>query len=346
MGLYRRNGGKVWLFSIMHNGRRVQHSTKTENKKLAERLYAEALLKVQDGTWFEVKDELIQAVPDHTFEELVDRYITDHAIPTKMASSVSRDRYSFKQMKRVFGGLNLKQITPSRIADYKSLRRREDAKPATLAKELQVLRNSLNIAMREWEWLETTPFTKVRIEIPKNQKERWLTLDEEALLLGECPDWLREIVTFAIYTGMRRNEILSLRWPQVDMDREMVTLLVTKNKEKRGIPLSEKIVALLKAKMETRKNSGYVFPSETGTMIEGHNVGRSFRKAREKAGLPDVRFHDLRHTAGSRMVQAGVDIYTVSLILGHKTLAMTKRYAHHNVESLRHGVNALVSGHV
>jgi integrase len=112
------------------------------------------------------------------------------------------------------------------------------------------------------------------------------------------------------------------------------------------VPINEKVLTLLREKVSSRKNSGYVFPSEAGTMIEGHNLSRAYRLAKERAGLNDVRFHDLRHTAGSRMVQAGVDLYSVSLILGHKTLAVTKRYAHHNVESLRRGVSALVSGHV
>ena len=344
MGVYRR--GKIWKFSVMQNGRRVQRSAHTENRKLAEKIYAEALLKIQDGSWFEPKPEPTRTARGYTFEELSDRYMTDHSMPTKAATSVERDKGSFKQLRKTFGGLNLKEITPSKIAEHKSLRRQNGVKPGTIAKELQLLRNALNIAVREWEWLEITPFSRVKIEMPNNLKERWLTLDEEALLLGECPEWLREIVLFAIYTGMRRNEILSLRWPQVDLERQAITLLITKNKEKRTVPVNERILDLLREKVARRKNSGYVFPSQSGTMIEGHNLSRAYRIAREKAGLKDVRFHDLRHTAGSRMVQAGVDLYSVSLILGHKSLAVTKRYAHHNVESLRRGINALVSGHI
>jgi integrase len=144
----------------------------------------------------------------------------NHSIPTKAAASVERDRCSFKRLVNTFGGLNLREITPSKIAEHKSLRRQNGVKPGTIAKELQLLRNALNIAVREWEWIETTPFSRVKIEMPDNKKERWLSPDEEVLLLGECPEWLREIVTFAIYTGMRRNEILSLRWPQVDLERQ------------------------------------------------------------------------------------------------------------------------------
>ncbi len=119
--------------------------------------------------------------------------MTDHSIPTKAAASVERDKGSFKQLVKTFGGLNLREITPSKIAEHKSLRRQHGVKPGTIAKELQLLRNALNIAFREWEWIEATPFSRVKIEMPNNMKERWLTLDEEALLLGECPEWLKAL---------------------------------------------------------------------------------------------------------------------------------------------------------
>jgi hypothetical protein len=107
------------------NGRRVQRSAHTENRKLAEKIYAEALLKIQDGSWFELKPEPTQTARGYTFEELSDRYMTDHSIPTKAATSVERDKGSFKQLRKTFGGLHLKEITPSKIAEHKSLRRKK-----------------------------------------------------------------------------------------------------------------------------------------------------------------------------------------------------------------------------
>ena len=90
--------------------------------------------------------------------------------------------------------------------------------------------------------------------------------------------------------------------------------------------------------------SGYVFVSEVGTKIDARNLLRAFYSARKKAGLEDVRFYDLRHTFATRLVQAGINIYVVKELLGHKTLTMTMRYAHHCPESLRHGVEILDRG--
>jgi len=337
MGLYKR--GDVWWYTIMRNGARKQASTGQTNKKAAALIFADAVSGAQ-----ETKDivHVAPIIDDHSFDELKERYMEAHSKRTKAEGSIIRDEYSFKQLDKSFAGQSLKDVTPARISEHKDRRRHEGASEGTLAKELQLLRNALNIAMREWEWIETTPFLKVKIEVPKNAIERFLTSDEEVRLLNECPDWLKEIVVFAINTGMRRNEILTLKWPQVDLDRRVLTLLITKNKDKRGIPMNATVQELLRSKATKRKNSGYVFPSEVGNQIDPHNMERAFRKARKAAGLNDVRIHDLRHTAASRMAQAGIDIYKVGTILGHKDVRMTMRYAHLNVESLREGVDALM----
>lgn len=337
MGLFKR--GNTWWFKKEIGGRRVQESTGTTNKKSAELYYSKRIQELEDDQ----RNGPKPVVVEHTFEEFQIRYMETHSRRNKEESSSIRDKWSFKQLEKSFNGLMLREITPERISEYKDRRMAEGVMVATLAKELQLLRNALNIAVREWKWLEMTPFLEVKIEVPNNEIERFLTPDEEARLLKECPDWLKEIVIFAINTGMRRNEILTLKWPQVDLDRRVLTLLVTKNKDKRGVPMNATVQELLRAKGAIRTSSGYVFPSEAGTQINPHNLERAFRAARKEAKLEDVRFHDLRHTAGSRMAQAGIDIYTIAKILGHRTLAMTMRYAHHNVESLRHGLDALVA---
>jgi len=199
----------------------------------------------------------------------------------------------------------------------------------------------LNIAKDEWEWIDATPFAKFKISTPKNGVVRWLLFSEEACLMPKCPDWLKEIVAFALNTGMRQGEILSLKWSQVDLERQEITVLITKNKEPRTLPINDEVQNLLKAKMATRKGSAYVFPSESGTMIGKNNLSRAFRKAVKEAGIVKFRFHDLRHTFATRLVRLGTDLYKVAKLLGHKTLAMVMRYAHLDVESLRADVAAL-----
>lgn len=331
--LYKR--GKVWWFRIKKNKKEVRRSTGTSSKELATRIASQALLDIAEGRWFN------NEAKKRTFEELQDRYMREHSRVHKATKSVVRDESIFKHLLAFFEGLVLVEITPARISEYKSLRRSQEAKTATIARELEVLRHALNLALREWEWIERNPFEKVRIEKAHNAIERWITFEEEQRLLDASPAWLREIIIFALNTGTRQNEILSLQWSEVDLFRRTATLLLTKNKKKRTVPLNQTAMELLKAKNKVRSISGYVFTSEASSKIDARNLLRAYFSARGKAKLADVRFHDLRHTFATRLAQSGIDLYVVKQLLGHKTITMTMRYAHHNPESLRHGVDVL-----
>ena len=186
-----------------------------------------------------------------------------------------------------------------------------------------------------------------------NARERWLTIEDEIRLIDSSITyatgkgnikvanyWLQEIVVVALNTGMRMDEILSLEWTAVDLFRKTLTVMKSKNGEKRTIPMSKKVFELVKQSFK-KKGGGYVFFSHAGTKIDKSNLRRSFYKALERAGVEDFRFHDLRHTFATRLVQAGIDLYKVSILLGHKDIKMTQRYAHHCSESLREGVDVL-----
>ncbi|MDD5434574.1 MAG: tyrosine-type recombinase/integrase [Nitrospira sp.] len=334
MGLYKRNSSQFSWMSFRINGRRIFESTETTNKKLAEKIYAKRLTEITEGKWF------FNEARKRTFEELRDKYMTEHSKINKTPTTQVRDGSAFKRLSGFFGGLMLLEITPAQISDYKSLRIKAGIKPSTISRELEVLRHAMNLAL-QWEWIETSPFSKIKLDRPKNEIERWITAEEEKRLLDASTHQLREIIIFALNTGMRQDEILSLQWSQVDLFRRNVTLLITKNKEKRTIPINQTVLDLLKFKSKVRHLSGYVFISQAGIKIIASNLLRAYYVARKKAGLEDVRFHDLRHTFATRLVQAGVDLYTVAKILGHKDIRMTQRYAHHNTESLRHGVDIL-----
>ncbi len=334
MGLYRR--GKTYWFRITHRGKRIQQSTGSNNRKLAEKIYHKIHTDIVEGRYFQR-----QEAESHTYDDLQDRYMKEHSKVNKVESSHKRDRASFGHLSGFFSGLSLAEVRPARISEYKALRTSEGAKTATLARELEVLRHSLNLAVREWEWLDKSPFEKVKIEKPNNAIETWLTDDQERDLLSKSSKWLGEIVTFALHTGMRQGEILGLKWSQVDLKRSTVVLLVTKNKDKRTIPLNQTVLKLLKDKSRIVSISGYVFVSESGTRIDASNLRRAFNSAEQRAGIEDFRFHDLRHTFATRLVQAGVDLYVVKQLLGHKSITMTMRYAHHYPESLRAGVEVL-----
>ena len=209
-------------------------------------------------------------------------------------------------------------------------------------KELQLVRHAFNLAMREWEWCRENPMHRVSMEPVRNEVDRWLTADEEARLLAASSPWLQEIIRFALNTGMRQGEILNLQWEDVDFTRGTLIVMKSKNGTRRTIPLNSTVYELLSAKQAaTGTSCGPVFTSPLGNTLHVRFLVREFCEARDRAGIPDFRFHDMRHTFATRLVQRGIDLYKVQRLLGHKTGTMTQRYAHHSPESLRDGVNVL-----
>ena len=152
-------------------------------------------------------------------------------------------------------------------------------------------------------------------------------------------------IVFAIYTGMRMGEILALTWAGVDLFRRTVTVFRSKNGERRTIPVNTTVLDLLKGKYAAHLGTiDIVFHSDSHTPLDGSNIRRALTTALDSAKIQDLHFHDLRHTFATRMVQAGIDLYKVQRLLGHKSPIMTQRYAHHYPESLREGVDALEAG--
>ena len=318
------------------NGKRVRRSTETEDRKLANKIHAKVQTQIAEGKWLDVD------MGKHTtLKELMQKYLKEHS-PKKAANSAKRDKSSSKHLLLFFGGYVLADIAPRLISDYKGQRYREGAKPATINRELSLMKHAFTMATKEWELARENPVKLVSMEKEDNERDRWLDRDEERKLLEHCSKWLVEIIVFALNTGMRLEEILSLRWKQVDLSRRVVEVIRTKNKKKRSIPLNQTVLGLLKERSRVRYlASDCVFTSTAGTKIDQGNLRRAFIQARKKAGLGDFRFHDLRHTFATRLVQAGIDLYKVQKLLGHKTPQMTQRYSHHYPESLRDGVEAL-----
>ncbi len=334
MGLLKRN--KVWWMSFMYQGHQVRRSTGTTDKRLAEAILCKVKVQIAEGRFFETREE-----QERTFREMMDRYLEERGVLKSPKSSV-RDRGALNHLLPVFGDLVLAEVTPKLLAGYKAQRRLEGAAPATINKELQLVRHAFNLAMREWEWCRENPMHRVSMEQVRNEVDRWLTATEEERLMASSSPWLREFIVFALNTGMRQGEILNLQWEDVDFSRGILIVMKSKNGTRRTIPLNAKVYELLASKQAAFKASrGPVFTTPRGNELQVRFLVREFCEARDRAGIPDFRFHDLRHSFATRLVQRGVDLYKVQRLLGHKTSHMTQRYAHHSPESLRDGVNVL-----
>ncbi|MFB3886933.1 MAG: tyrosine-type recombinase/integrase [Thermodesulfobacteriota bacterium] len=333
MGLYRR--GKTWWMSFVYKGKSYRRSTETTERKLAQRILDKVKGEIAEGKWFERL-----AGEDKTFHELMTKYMEEHSKPKKRAWT--RDTVSLSHLKPFFGEYKLMEITPSLISNYKSIRRKEGAAPASINRELSLCKHAFNLAYKEWDWVRENPFCKVKMERENNERDRILAYEEEKRLLEVSPPWLKEIITFALNTGCREGEILGLTWQDVDLFKRIVVIHQTKTGHTKTIPLTPTLFELLKIKNKVRHlYHNLVFPSANGTRFTASNLGRSFRSALKKAKIDNLRFHDLRHTFASRLAQSGVDLYLIQKLLGHRDPRMVQRYSHHSVESLRSGIEVL-----
>lgn len=332
MGLVKR--GNVWWMSFTYQGRQVRKSTGTADRRLADAILSKVKVQIVEGKYFE------RAVAaSHTFTEMMDRYEKEHVLRKLRSRGVKGYMTSLRNF---FGGYTLADITPKVIVAYKNKRYEDGKVPATINRELANLKKAFNLAMREWEWCHHNPVARVSMEKENNKRDRWLSREEEIRLLAACAPWLRDLVTFALNTGMRMGEILELTWRGVDFPRRTVTVFRSKNGERRTIPINQIVMDVLRAKAKVRSlATDRVFCSQAYTPMESGHLRRSFRLALSKAKIEDFHFHDLRHTFATRLVQSGIDLYKVQQLLGHKSPIMTQRYAHHYPESLRDGVEIL-----
>lgn len=203
---------------------------------------------------------------------------------------------------------------------------------STINRYWVALKTALNMAVNEWEWVATNPMGKVNQLKEPEGRTRFLSDQERARLLEECNKsnnpYLYTAVVLALSTGARRSEILKLKWQDVDFNKGAVRLYKTKNKTPRSLYLHGPALALLK---DLRENpvieSKYVFASSKNPK-KVMDIKKTWQSALIRAEIKDFRFHDLRHSAASYLAMNGATLAEIAEVLGHKTLAMVKRYAH------------------
>jgi site-specific recombinase XerD len=333
MGLYRRD--KIFWFTIMNDGRRIQQSTETENRKLAEKIYAKVMTQIVEGKYFEgIKGRTI------TVEQLLERYNRDR-MKAKAKNTIERDVTLRKHIEAYFGQFTLSQVAPEMIMDYRQVRYSKDKAIATVNRELAYLRNAFNVAIRHYRWCAYNPVAQVKFDRENNQRDRWLTPEDAERLLTNLKGRYREIVEFALHTGLRKSELLNLSYAGVDLTRRVI-VVKGKGGKIRTIPLNDVAYGILTERRKVRHIHGkLVFADRNGNPIQKTLLKNTFKKALKLSGIEDFTFHDLRHTFATRLAQAGIDLYTISRLLGHNDISTTQRYAHHCPESLRRGVNVL-----
>ncbi|MDP6923558.1 MAG: tyrosine-type recombinase/integrase [Candidatus Scalindua sp.] len=336
--MFKRKDSGLWWMSIRHNGRRIQKSLGTADKRLAKAIEAKVRVEIIEGSYFQKP-----IGNNKTLKEMMEKFMMEHS-PTVSENMQKSYENSLKSLMLFFGNANLMSISPKMISRYKMSRKGDGVKPATVNRALSMLSVAFNVAIKEWEWLSDNPVSKVSKEKERNKRDRWLSEDEERRLIENSPEWLSEIIVFSLNTGLRQGELISLEWSRVNVFRKTILITEAKNGEQRTVPLNKNALDVVVKKSKVRNlENDYVFLNRDGGKINPISLGYSFRKSLEKTKITDFRFHDLRHCFATRMAQRGIDIYKISKLLGHMDIKMTQRYAHHSPESLRIGVEALES---
>ena len=296
-----------------------QSITKTFiNKVDAERWAKQIEVEIQKGSYTN-----LMLAERTTFAEITERYIAE-VLPTMRGGKA--DYIRLKALaRRPIAKLNMVSLTPQKIAQHRDERLKEIA-PATVIRELSYFSSIITYARKEWGININNPVSLV--SKPKNPQGRSRILDAtetnalfEALKpTGRRSIWILPLVKLALETAMRRSELLGLRWEHIDLERRTIFLQLTKNGTSRTVPLSTHAIQILTDM--PRNLDGRVFP------VTHEVVSQAFNRARRQAKVQDVRFHDLRHMAITRLAEKLPNLIELSAVSGHKSLAMLKRYYH------------------
>ena len=240
-------------------------------------------------------------------------------------------------MLEFFGKKSLDEITELEVLAYRKKREEAGAKNNTINNELSALRKTLNLAKRGRYEIDDLIKWGNYIK-PWESRDRVLSAEEEGKLIREVADHLRPIITCALNTGMRKGEILSLKWKNIVDGKIVLEAKNTKTKKQRRIPINSSLQQEIEI-LKSRNGSDFVF---TYGGKEMKDILNGFSKACKRAGIDDLHFHDLRRTFGTRLYRNGFGIYTISQLLGHASVKMTQEYINWQPEDGAEAVESLV----
>jgi integrase len=326
MALWKRAG--IYYVKLKSpDGTLLRRSTGTTDRQKAQEHHDRLKAELWDLAYLKRK-------PKRTWDEAALRWLKEKAHKKSYRDDVTRIRWFTRHLR----GKTLDQVSRDLIDRLisRGLARRSDR-----TKDLYValIRAIFRKAMREWEWIETMPSFRTYAKGGK-VRVRWLTHAQAEALLGQLPEHQREVVLFALATGLRQRNILDLTWDRVDVYRRIATVGAgdTKNGEALGVPLNDIAVAVLER--QSGKHRTHVF-TYRGKPLRTANT-RAWRAALRACGITDFRWHDLRHTWATWLRQNDVPTWVLQELGGWKSETMVRRYAHMSVKHLQPYADQLI----
>lgn len=305
MSLYKRPGSPFWWYSFTLNGVRFRGSTGAEGRRDAAQVEAEARHRA--------KGQRTRAQP-WRLRDCFGAYWQEHAKHKNDAAAIFA---KLESLSRILGkDTPIAAITNADILDYRAARRGEGLQAHSVNRDIAYLKAALNHAhTMHGKQVPALAWKQIRVSEPP-ARTRFLSREEYTALIAASDPALGLIVMAACATGLRKTNLLSLEWHQVDLSSGAITVLAKGNK-RHVIRIAKQMVAALARETDRR-----------GRVFDTRNFRKKWDKAREVAGLADFRFHDLRHTFASWARMEGADIADIRDALGHSSVAVTMRYAH------------------
>ena len=317
--------GKRWLVKIRRKGHPAVQRTFSE-KEDATVWARKTESELERGVFLEDLEEARTT----TIKEAAARFEEEH-IEKLRHGAREKNRLAAILERTGWGALTLTNLKGKDVAAYVRRREKEGSKPDTIRLDLALVSRFFKHARQEWgmESLRNPVEAVRRPSLRGTARTRRLEAGEEEKLLKAAHDDLKPAILFALETAMRREEIASLVWPEIDLKKRTAHLPKTKNGEARTVPLSRRAVAILRLQCRKLGKEGLAFG------LSKDQITDRMRVTVKRGGLTDLRFHDLRHEATSRLFERGtLDIMEISSITGHKTLTMLRRYTHLRAEDL------------
>lgn len=329
-GIRRRKGkGKRawWLSWTDEVGKRHCKKARSEDWELARR----ELEEIRKGVR-EIKSGTV--VSRMTFKEAGQKYLEYQKPRLRSMEEWGRQESILRTHLGPFFAGPLLEVSRERINRYVASRK---ASPGTIQKEVMALRRLLNIAVREWRAIPFNPCLGVGLPPSPPARVRYLNPPEIEALLSHCSPKIRPVVSLALWTGMRKGEILGLRWMDVDLLNQRIVLPQSKSGKTRIVLLNESAMDVFRS-MHLSLNAE---PESNVFRLTSDEVFHNFISACQKARIQNFRFHDLRHTCASLMRQRGVQLDAIARQLGHADLRMAQKYAHIEEVQVREAVETL-----
>ena len=233
------------------------------------------------------------------------------------------------------------EITSDQIEEIATAKELTGVSPASVNRMLEIIRAILRKAQNEWGWLQTTPV--IRMRKIENRRIRWLTIQESQRLLRELPQHLQEMAQFTLVTGLRESNVTGLQWRDVDLTKRHTLIHPDQSKTKKPIPVPLNQTAIELIKKQIGKHPTHVFTYKGQPVSRCNN--HAWRKALDRVGIKNFRWHDLRHTWASWHVQNGTSLYELQQLGGWANYEMVLRYAHLSSQHLQQAAERVAVGY-